>query len=118
VEELCQAVAAVKFDYGSPHGTIRVLTADSQADSTIARRLLNGTSHLVMTTDSDFVAYAGEHALLVAEWKVEKATRQTRATISNIVLKSGFAEPMEKAASILHQGAEVFIHKPELPIFF
>jgi hypothetical protein len=109
VEELCQAVAAVKFDYGSPHGTIRVLTADSQADSTIARRLLNGTSHLVMTTDSDFVAYAGEHALLVAEWKVEKATRQTRATISNIVLESGFAEPMEKAAAILHQGAEVFI---------
>jgi hypothetical protein len=51
-------------------GEILLHVSKSQADMVICYRLVNGLSHLRVTTDRDYHVYAGKDALMITDWRL------------------------------------------------
>jgi hypothetical protein len=92
-------------------GEISLHISMFQANTVICYRLVNGLSHLAVTTDRDYHLYAGKDALVITDWKLSAMKKRHKSTLSQMKLACGWMEPMKKAADALHKPVDMFVSK-------
>jgi hypothetical protein len=48
----------------------------------ICYRLMNGLSHLAVTTDRDYHVYAGKDALMIIDWRLSADSKRQKSILS------------------------------------
>jgi hypothetical protein len=99
-------------------GEISLHISMFQANMVICYRLVNGLSHLAVTTDRDYHIYAGKDALVITDWKLSAKKKRHKSTLSQMELACGWMEPMKKAADALHKPVDIFVSKKAKYLLF
>jgi hypothetical protein len=80
-------------------GEILLYVSKSQADMVICYRLMNGLSHLMVTTDRDYNVYAGKDALMIIDWRLSAESKRQKSILSLMQLACEWMEQMHGESS-------------------
>ena len=70
---------------------VEVFTSDYQADSMIAKLVMDGKADIILASDSDFSFICGERGLQITSFKLD----ESRNELKDLVMKSGILETIK-----------------------
>jgi len=106
VSKLEAAIERLQQDYKQGSVKLTMQEAHFQADSLLSSRAVSSISDIIVSTDTDFVALAGENGLCITSFAVKKGSKkcgaQRNLTLVDINLSCGLFSTIKQAADALH----------------